>query len=59
MKVSPTEAKRIAEDAMVHDGWLDPVDMMALAQAYLDLLEVLGDLGRYLEDVTESPEQGS
>ena len=31
------EARVIANDALEHDGWLDPVDMMRLARAYLAL----------------------
>jgi len=31
------EARVIANDAVEHDGWLDPVDMMRLARAYLAL----------------------
>ena len=31
------EVRGIANDAVEHDGWLDPVDMMRLARAYLAL----------------------
>ena len=31
------EVRVIANDAVEHDGWLDPVDMMRLARAYLAL----------------------